>query len=522
MRKKWDTEINRAEALARYKEKQLLQMIATLEELDRKDQLSDRRMLAKAYRQYGSLISNADPGKAQKLHFQAFRVLLEMFEGGQLQEKDLEELSFPIWSINRIALSHGARNVFRRTKDYLDLLGKRLKELEEEVGSEQEIKDPRGRESYDLMNALFGGRPGTTEPIEEIPEYEVDEYVIPFYIDGRERRVVEKLEIPSCRILRFEEGIETVKGIKSESRIRKLILPSSVKKIDSYAFAYTRCMEEAIIPSGFIEDNAFLRCGDLKRVSLGNGVRLKGNPFQECANLKEINVAPDNDVYMVKNNVLVEKVTASIVCAPLACLVGEYVVDEDVREIGDHAFCYAKGLTSLVFQNGLNQIASRAFEGCENLSKIKGLDVVGKIGRFAFKQCKSLKEIELCAGVLERRAFTECIALERARINVHRIEEMVFEWCVSLTNVYLGDRLHEIRSELFFECTELKMIRLPGGLKEYPQIPYQRKSPLTLQVQRGSLAEKFAKAYNYPYLYEGEGTIHRTSEEISEEDRKAF
>ena len=224
----------------------------------------------------------------------------------------------------------------------------------------------------------------------------------------------------------------------------------------------------------------------------------------------------------MKNNVLVEKDAAQIVCAPPMRVIGEYVVDADIQEIGDQAFCHANRLTGLEFKSSLCQIGSHAFEGCENLAQIRGLDVSGEIGSGAFEKCRSLQSIELRADVLGRRAFSECIALKEAAIDVRKLGRSVFDWCVSLTNLYLGDRLRVMEPELFHECTALRMIRIPGGLEEYPQIPYQKKSPIALQVQRGSLAETYARAYNYPYMYEGEGTVHRTGEEISEEDRKAF
>ena len=282
MWKKRDTQINHAEAMARYKEKQLLQKITVLEELDQKNQLSDRRMLAETYQEYGRIVSNTNPAQAQRLHFQAFRVLLEVLEDGQLREKDLGELSFPIWCINEIALLQGAMGDYVRTKEYLDVLEKRLKELEEDAEAEQDIKDPEGREAYDLYNAIFEKRPGKTESIGEASESEVDEYVVPLYVNGQERRTVEKLEIPSCRVLRFEDGIEVVEGVKTGSRFQRLILPPSIKEIGSYAFARVNSLKEAFIPSGDIGVSAFENCGKLERISLGDDVQLKGNPFQKC------------------------------------------------------------------------------------------------------------------------------------------------------------------------------------------------------------------------------------------------
>ena len=522
MREKRNIEINRAEAVARYKEKQLLQKIAALEELDQGDQLSDRRMLAEAYREYGKFLSNADPTRTLEMHFRAFRVLLEMFEDGHLEEKDLEMLSFPIWSINEIAFLQGAKGDYERTKQYLGLLEKRLKELEEEVEAAQNIKEPEGREAYDLYNAIFERRPRKTELPAESPESEADEYVVPLCVDGQERRVVEKFEVPTCRVLRFEDGIEMVKGVKSNSRFQKLILPPSVKEIGSYAFARVKNLEEAFIPSGIIGVSAFENCEKLKCISLGDDVLLKGNPFQECGELKDIIISPNNRAYKMMNNVLVEKDAVRIVCAPLMRMIGEYTVDADIQEIGDQAFCCAKRLTGLEFKNRLRKVGFHAFEGCENLTRIRGLDVSGEIGSGAFEKCRSLKSIELRADVLELHAFSECIALKDAVIDVRKLGRSIFNWCVSLTNLYLGDRLREMGAELFHECSALRLIRIPGELKEYPQIPYQRQSPITLQVHRGSMAEVYAKAYNYPYVYEGEETIHRTSDEISEEDRKAL
>ena len=522
MWKKRDTEMNRAEAVTRYEEKQLLQKIEALEELDQKNQLSDRRMLVEAYRDYGRFASRVNPALAEKYYYLALGVLLEMFERGQLQEENLEELVSAVDSLYMLVLSGEIRG--EGIKEYLEQICARIKELEEDAEAASYI-DPLDHmdEIYECDDAIFERRPRQKEAVEEVTEGEMEEYVVSLRVEGLEKRRAARRIISTCRILRFEEGIEVVEGVEKQSKLQKLILPSSVKEIGILSFANSSSLEEAHIPSGLIGRDAFKGCGKLKSVFLGADVRLNGNPFQECPNLETISISSENTVYEIKNGVVVETAAARVVCVPAKRVAGKYKVDVGIREIGDFAFCSSEDLQELEIQGRLEAIGSSAFANCKDLIQIKGLDVSGEIGDYAFEGCTSLKEIELYADALGHHAFSRCTALEEARFDVRSLGWETFDKCKTLSKVYLGDRLRQMGRTPFRRCPNLQMVRLPGELEWYfDQLPYKRQTSLILQVQHGSRAEAYAKLYNYPYIYEGEETIRRIGDEVTDADREAF
>ena len=522
MKKEQNANIDRAKVEMRYKEEQLLQKISTMEEFDQKKQLSDRRMLAEAYRDYGDFVSRVNPARAQKYYYLALKVLLEMFERGDMQEENLEELASAVDSLYMLVLGGEIRG--EGIKEYMELIYARLKELEEDAEAARYI-DPLDHmdEIYEYDNAIFERRSRRAEGAEEFTEGEIEEYIVPFCVEGTERRKAESRRIPTCRTLRFEEGIEVIEGVEKRSKFRKLILPSSVRTIGMLAFAHSSSLEEVRIPSGRIKGDAFRGCAKLKTVYLGADVRLDGNPFQECPNFEEVSISQDNTVYEVKSGVVVEKATARIVCVPAKRIAGKYVVDAGIREIGDFAFCCVESLRELEIRERLAAIGSSAFANCKNLIQIEGLDVSGEIGERAFEGCTSLKKIELCAGTVGHHAFTQCTSLEEAKIDARSIGWEAFDKCKTLSKVYLGDRLRQMGRTPFRRCPKLQMVRLPGGLELYlDQLPYKRHPSLILQVQCGSKSEAFAKLYNYPYVYEGEKTVHRTGDEITDADREVF
>ena len=66
-----------------------------------------------------------------------------------------------------------------------------------------------------------------------------------------------------------------------------------------------------------------------------------------------------------------------------------------VTSIGDYAFSYCSGLTSITIPNSVTTIGYRAFEGCSGLTSVTIPNSVTTIGSYAFKDCSSLKEVHI-------------------------------------------------------------------------------------------------------------------------------
>ena len=85
-----------------------------------------------------------------------------------------------------------------------------------------------------------------------------------------------------------------------------------------------------------------------------------------------------------------------------------------VTSIGDSAFRYCSGLTSIEIPAGVTSIGKYAFYWCSGLTRIEIPAGVTSIGNSAFRSCSGLTRIEIPAGVTEigYAAFSGCSGLK--------------------------------------------------------------------------------------------------------------
>ena len=96
-------------------------------------------------------------------------------------------------------------------------------------------------------------------------------------------------------------------------------------------------------------------------------------------------------------------------------------------------------IVSVVIEDGVTSIGTRAFYGCSNLYSVKMPDSVTKVGGYAFYNCSNLAEINLPDGVddISYYVFYNCSSLTEIVIpkNVSEVAWRAFEGCSSLRNV---------------------------------------------------------------------------------------
>ncbi len=81
-----------------------------------------------------------------------------------------------------------------------------------------------------------------------------------------------------------------------------------------------------------------------------------------------------------------------------------------VTSIGELAFIYCSGLTSIAIPNSITSIGESAFEGCSGLTSVTIPNSVTSIGNWAFSGCKGLTSITIPNSVTSIRsgAFSRC------------------------------------------------------------------------------------------------------------------
>ena len=127
---------------------------------------------------------------------------------------------------------------------------------------------------------------------------------------------------------------------------------------------------------------------------------------------------------------------------------------------------------------GVTNISDEAFSFLENLQRVSISSTVTKIGKNAFQNCVSLKNVELYDGLrsIESNAFGVCESLKEITIpaSVNNIGTNVFSKCINLEaiNVLSGNRSFSTRDGVLYSNNIDKLIVYPAGKKEkYFDIP---------------------------------------------------
>ena len=178
-----------------------------------------------------------------------------------------------------------------------------------------------------------------------------------------------------------------------------LTLPSTLKTIGAYAFAYEGFSGELLIPDGVtsIGANAFVECdGFGGTLSLPDSVKTVGeSAFYLCegftglklsAGLTKIERYSFAHMYGLKTKVVIPEGVTEIGESAFSCSdMPSVSLPSTLKKIGKQAFQFA-GLTKITLPNGLETIGDEAFD-CWNVNKAIVIPAsVKSIGKNAFRR----------------------------------------------------------------------------------------------------------------------------------------
>ena len=154
-----------------------------------------------------------------------------------------------------------------------------------------------------------------------------------------------------------------------------------------------------------------------------------------------------------------------------------------VTSIGEHAFSWCSGLTSVTIPNSVTSIGGYAFEGCEKPTSITIPNSVKSIGEYAFSRCSGLTSVTIPNSVksIGSYAFYGCTGLTSVTIpnSVTYIGEMAFASCYKLTSVTIPNSVTYIGWGAFQNCSGLTSITIPNSVKSIGNYAFQGCSGLT-------------------------------------------
>jgi hypothetical protein len=247
-------------------------------------------------------------------------------------------------------------------------------------------------------------------------------------------------------------------------------LPISVTRISDNAFANASSLMGVTFPDSVtnIGNWAFYDCLSLTSVTLPNRVTNIGDgSFYDCASLTNITVNAGNPNYASAGGVLFSKDMTTLIQFP-GGFSGSYAISTSVTRIGDYAFAYCSGLTSVTLPNSVTNFGVEAFADCSSLTSVTLPHSVTSIGDSAFYGCFSLTSVMMGASVtsIGDSAFCWCSSLTNVTLpnSVTNIGMEAFLDCSSLTSVTLGTRVTSIGDRAFFWCSSLTNVTLPNSV----------------------------------------------------------
>lgn len=239
---------------------------------------------------------------------------------------------------------------------------------------------------------------------------------------------------------------------------------------------YAAQIKKVIVEDGITDlgarafNNYYFEYTNLTSITLGAGVA-DGvtQSFDKCLALTQFVVSADNTVYDAIDGVLCNKAHTTIIIYPLG-KGGHYTVPDTIRSIDSYAFYDGdnKGkITGITFNDKLESIGVRAFQGCKNFTSIVLPNSVKSVAEYAFISCKGLTSITVPASVTSwgKSAFHACDGLTSVAFEpgFTTIAEGMFTACAKLTSVTIPNSVTSIGNNAFENCS-LKSVTIPSNV----------------------------------------------------------
>ena len=139
-----------------------------------------------------------------------------------------------------------------------------------------------------------------------------------------------------------------------------------------------------------------------------------------------------------------------------------------VTSIGGAAFMDCSGLTSLTIPSGVTSIGESAFCHCSGLTSLSLPSSLTSIGESAFEGCSGLTSLTIPSGVtsINESAFRGCCGLTSLALpsSVTLIDAFAFEGCSGLTSLTLPSSITSINLGVFRGCSGLTSLTIPSSV----------------------------------------------------------
>lgn len=171
-------------------------------------------------------------------------------------------------------------------------------------------------------------------------------------------------DIVSFNELKYFTGVTTISGFDGCSGLTSVTIPNSVTTIGSCAFRGCSKLTTVSIPNTVttIDDHAFYDCNSMTDVNIPTTVSYIGMSAFTRQNCPILNISISDLVSW--NNIRFSEYWGSNYHLVLnGKEIKDLVIPEGITKIGDWAFSYCSGLTSVTFPNSVTSIGEGSFYG---------------------------------------------------------------------------------------------------------------------------------------------------------------
>ena len=256
--------------------------------------------------------------------------------------------------------------------------------------------------------------------------------------------------------------------LHNNKTVKRVIVSEGITTINWYAFHRCALLEYIYLPAT-LEVGLFNQYNNTTNYDL---------LFVNCPNLKQIEVAPENDCLTSVDGHLYNKDMSVIIRYAPAQSCDVFTLPDSVTAISFYAF-YEAQISHIVLHDGLQlinensfqysilkeivipancEIRHSAFAYCANLRRITIKDGIEEFGESLFTNCYSLSEIHFPSTLkkIPFQAFVNCNSLHEMRIpeGVTTLAEGAFAWS-GITFLTLPSTLTTIGADAFFRCERL-------------------------------------------------------------------
>ena len=301
-------------------------------------------------------------------------------------------------------------------------------------------------------------------------------------------------------------------ALRYNSSLQSIDIPSEVTEIGAYAFESCTALQTVTLSDSLTSmgPSALYNCSSLQSIVIPDGVTsLSSNLFNECTSLASVTLS--NNVTTIWNNTFAycnglnhvfykglpsdwANVTVNEGNTKLLTALRHYVYNDNLSWTLQEGVLTISGagamptfssdapwsgldFTSVVIEDGITSISSRAFRGASGMQEISIAYSVTKIDAFAFQSCSALTEITLPDSIttVGANAFVGCTSLTQVTFGagVSSFGDMLFNGCRALKNIFCSENNASYVSVegVLFNQAQTALVLFPTGYSGGYRIP---------------------------------------------------